>query len=474
MKSIHISILFLFLLASVSSLAQKDVRTSASKADPVPKIEMGSFEEFKLENGLKIIVVENHKLPQVSFQVFIDIPPILEGKHAGVGEMTGQLINKGTSSRSKAQIDKEIDAVGASFSANSNGLHGSVLTKNKTALLEVMSDVLLNPSFPAEEFDQVKKQTLSALAQSKEDPNAIADNVANALRYSKKHPYGEVTTEESIETLTVDMVKKYYRTFFKPDIAYLIVSGDINKMEAKELAKQYFGAWKRGTVMAAYHKRPKKATQTEVNIVDIVQVKKPVMEITYPVVLKPKSDDLIKSSVMNILLDGKYKLRPSHENKISYNRMSSGLFSDKEIGYFTAGGIFSYETIDSVLSKFLADMKRLQDEKVSEKELDLAKKVLTERFNKAIKNPETLAQLALITVRNKLSKDYYPTYLERLNNVTAEDVQAMAQKYLSPNQAYIMVVGNKNEVAEKLTHFSANNRLKYFDVYGNELKEKGR
>lgn len=475
MKIIQISSIFLFLLFSFSSVAQKDFRKNPPKAGPAPQIEMGSFEEFKLDNGLKVIVVENHKLPQVSFQVFIDLPPIKEGQHAGLADIAGQLLNKGTSKRTKAQIDEEIDFIGASLSTSANGLYGSALTKHKAALLEVMADVLFNPTFPQGEFEKVKKQTLSTLAQNQEDPNAIASNVAKVLRYGKEHPYGEVMTEKTVETLNVDMIKAYYEKYFRPNLAYLIVVGDINKTEVEKIAHQYFGEWERGIVMQDYFEKPEKPAKTEVDFVDKTGAVQSVIAITYPVALKPTSEDVIKASVMNTMLGGYFRSRLNNnirEDKAYSYGVRSSLSRDKNIGYFTAGGSVRNEVTDSALVEFMHEINRMRDEKAGQEELDLVKNVMAGRFARSLENPETVARFALNTTRYKLPKDYYATYLEKLSQVTADDVQAMAKKYLSPDQAHIMVVGNKDEVADKLTHFSADNKVKFFDAYGTELKEK--
>ena len=152
----------------IGSLNAQDFRAEAPKPGKAKRIQLGKAEEFVLKNGLRVIVVENNKLPRVSFQVFVDVPVREEGDIVGVSSMAGQLLNKGTSKRTKAQIDEAVDFIGASLNSNSNGLFGSSLSRHKDALLEIMSDVLFNPSFPEAEFDKLKRQTLSALAQQKD------------------------------------------------------------------------------------------------------------------------------------------------------------------------------------------------------------------------------------------------------------------------------------------------------------------
>ena len=136
-------------------------RTKAPQPGPAPKISIGKAEKFILENGLKVIVVENHKLPKVSFQLTIDMDPVLEGDKVGYSEMAGNLISAGTTNKSKSTIDEEIDFIGATLSTYSNGIFAASLTKHQDKLLSLVSDMLLNPAFPVEELEKQKNQTLS-------------------------------------------------------------------------------------------------------------------------------------------------------------------------------------------------------------------------------------------------------------------------------------------------------------------------
>src|SRR6056297_4150205 len=176
----------------------EDFRSSAPEPGPAPQLKMGDYTQVQLDNGLKIIVVENHKLPRVSFQLFVDTDPIVEGEEAGFVSMTGDLLSTGTENRTKAEIDESIDFIGANLSTSSRGAFGSCLTQHKRTLLDIMSDVVLNPAFPEDEFDKLKTQTLSGIASSKNNPDAIASNIRSQVNFGKDHPYGEFPTETTV------------------------------------------------------------------------------------------------------------------------------------------------------------------------------------------------------------------------------------------------------------------------------------
>ncbi|GIV32022.1 MAG: peptidase M16 [Saprospiraceae bacterium] len=464
------------LLASVTLTAQQneDFRKVPPPAGPPPRIELGKAEQFTLDNGLHVIVVENHKLPRVSFQIFVDAPPLRQGDQAGYIDIAGQLLGTGTTTRSKAEIDEAVDFIGANFSTSANGVSGACLTRHKDKLLEIMADVLFNPSFPAEEFEKIRKQTLAALAQAKEDPNAIASNVSRALRYGKEHPYGEIETEQTVNNITLDKCKEYYRTFFKPNISYFVVTGDITAEEAKRIAQKYFGDWAKGEVPQPSYPTPQPPDLTQVDFVDKTGAVQSVINITHPVQLPPGHPDAIKASLMNTILGGYFNSRLNsnlREDKGYTYGARSTLEQDRYVGAFTAYASVRNEVTDSALTQFLLELDRLQREKVGEEELKMVKSVMTGSFARSLENPGTIARYYLNIARYKLPEDYYATYLQKLDMVTADEVLEMARKYIMPHRAHILVVGNKDEVAEKLVQFAPDGKIHYFDAFGNPLVE---
>lgn len=472
MKKLLLIIPFLlFTLFTVR--AQEDFRKAAPAAGPAPKIQLGTYQEFTLVNGLKCIVVENHKLPRVSFQISLELPMIKEGDYAGAADMAGQLLKTGTKTKTKAQIDEAVDFIGANLSTSASGVSGSSLSRHKDKMLAIMSDVLLNPSFPQAEFDKLKKQTLSGLAQAKDDPNAIADNVSQVVRFGKNHPYGELTTETTVEKITLDRAKQFYQTYFKPNISYLVIVGDIKPAEAKVLAEKYFGKWVKGTVAKQNYEKPVKPQGAKVDFVNKTGAVQSVVNITYPLEINQSNPDYIKASVANTLLGGYFSSRLNaniREDKGYSYGVNSQFSPDKEIGYFEAGGSVRNEVTDSAVVEFLKEMNRLSDEKVDATELTMVKNVMTGSFARGLEQPGTIARFALNIARYNLPKDYYATYLQKLSQVTADDIQAAAKKYITPANAHIVIVGDKSAVAERLKPFSTGNEVDFYDPYGNKIQ----
>src|SRR5690606_7321098 len=170
-------VLIILVFATFTGWAQLD-RSQRPVPGPPPEIQLGEVATFSLKNGMKVFVVENHKLPRVSFSLLLDNDPVLEKGNAGYVSMMGQLLRTGTSSRSKAKLDEDIDFLGATLSTSASGVYAGSLKKHADKIMEIMADVVLNPSFPESELEKLKKQTISALAANKDDANAIAANVA--------------------------------------------------------------------------------------------------------------------------------------------------------------------------------------------------------------------------------------------------------------------------------------------------------
>lgn len=478
MKKFHFFTLIVaaFLAFAPGVQAQKtkpDVRAAAPKAGPAPKIQIGKAETFKLDNGLTVIVMENHKLPKVSFQVFADYDPVMEKDAAGYIQMMGDMMSKGTTKRTKAQIDEEIDFIGASLSTNSSGAYGDCLTKHADKLLDIMSDVLMHPTFPQEEYDKIKRRTESGLAQEKNDANAIARKVGAIVRYGKDHPYGEEMTEASLAKITVDQMKAHYNAVIKPNISYLVIVGDINKAKAEQYAKQYFGSWAKGDVAKHTYATPKQPEKTQVDFVHKPGAVQSVINITYPVELRPGAPDAISSRVMNAILGGYFNSRVNANLREGHGwtyGARTSLNSDKLIGSFNASASVRNAVTDSSIIEFIKEMERMRNEPVTATELQVVKNVITGQFSQSLEEPGTVANFALSIARYGLPADYYEKYLQVLQSVTVEDVQAMAKKYILPGKAHILVVGNKDDVADRLKQFSADGKINFLDAQGNPVK----
>jgi zinc protease len=472
MKKIIVSLISILVVFAAS--AQID-RSQRPEPGPAPVIQLGEFESFELENGLKVIVVENRKVPVVSFQLTLDIDPVMEGEATGYVSMAGSLLREGTTNRSKQEIDEAIDFIGGSLSTFSSGIFASSLTKHKESLLELMSDVLLNPSFPESELERLINQNISGLATTRNDAGAMASNLSQALAYGPDHPYGEITTEESLENIRREQIVQYYEDHFKPNVAYLVIVGDINVDEAKEVSNRFFAQWQPGEVPSRSFPTPGAPAGNRVAFADRAGAVQSVVLVTHPLVLTPGHPDAIKVSVMNSILgaggfSGRLLQNLREDKGYTYGAYSS-LSTDRLVSRFMARAEVRNEVTDSTVTEILNEMQRMIYEPVDERSLQLIKNFMTGNFARSLESPRTMANFALNIERYGLPEDYYATYLEKLNAVTIEEVQEAAAKYLKPENAIIVVAGNKEEVAETLIPFSASGEVEFFDPFARPLED---
>ncbi|HEV2832299.1 MAG TPA: insulinase family protein, partial [Hanamia sp.] len=231
--------LALILLSFQFSNAQTTIdRTKQPKPGPAPVIKIKDPIIFKLNNGITVLVVENHKLPKVDATLNIDMGPVYEGKKAGVSEMMGAMLNEGTKTMDKATFDKKIDLMGADVGLSWTGGSVSALTRYFKPSFMLFADALKNPALPEASFEKLKSQALTSLKAQEKSAAAIADRMVNALNYGKNTALGEFETQESIQALTLADVKEAYKNSITPSRAYLTFIGDITVAEAKKIATE--------------------------------------------------------------------------------------------------------------------------------------------------------------------------------------------------------------------------------------------
>jgi zinc protease len=465
MKRILASLLILLITASGYAQVDRSIRP---KPAPAKAIELGDYKSYTLDNGLKIIVVKNDKLPRVSFSLVVDRDPFLEGNKAGFVSLAGSLMRNGTINRTKEQLDKEVDFIGATLFTGATNAYASGLSKYSEEIISLMADVALNPSFPQEEFDKLKKQSLTGIESAKDDPNSLSSRLSNSSLYSLDHPYGELETEASINNITIEDCKSFYNENWSPNQAYIVVVGDIKAKKAKKLIKKYFGEWASKEVSTREYEMPAKPSKSVVNIINRNSSVQTVIRLANTIDLQPGSEDIVAVQLMNQILGGGSMGRlfqNIREDKAYTYGAYSQYDSDELVGSFSANASVRNEVTDSSVVEFIKEFKRLQTEKVSEQELQDAKNNIIGSFGRNLERPQTIASFALNIARYNLPEDYYKTYLQRLGAVSADDIMAASKKYINSDALIITAVGKAADIASKLEQFG---EVKYYDFNGLE------
>ncbi|NWF89630.1 MAG: insulinase family protein [Ignavibacteriaceae bacterium] len=470
MKMKLIISIIMITISSQFNLAQLD-RTKIPAPSEAPAVSFPDYDLVTMKNGMRVILVKDDELPTISISFLIDREPQLEGEFAGSIGIMGQLLRNGTKTRTKDKLDEEIDLIGGRISSFSTNVSASGLAKYTEKLFELTSDIILNPAFPQDELDKVKEQAISGLKYRKTDPNSIVSILRQKVLYGSNHPYGEFETEESISKITQQKCFELYNSLFKPNQAMIAVVGDFDKKKILNLLEKYFGSWKKGQIPEPKFAAPQIPSQTNVAMVDRPSSVQSVIRVSQVVDLKRNSPDVMPVSIMNTILGGGiFRLFINLREKHSYTYGAySSMGPDDLIGNFTASTSVRNEVTDSALSQIFYELNRIRDEKVESKELEMAKNYVSGSFVQSLERAESIADYAIEIERYNLPKDYYKTYLKRIYNVSADDVQRVAKQYLKPNQMTIALVGSAAEVKEKLAKFGP---ITMYDEDANIIVEK--
>ncbi|WP_297791612.1 pitrilysin family protein [uncultured Eudoraea sp.] len=475
MKKLYFTLVLI--LSTIALSAQID-RSVMPKPGPSPEINLKDPQRFELINGLKVLVVENHKLPRVSIQLTIDNPPVAEGDKAGVSVLTGSLLGNGSKSISKDDFIEEVDFLGARINFGYQSAFASSLSKYFPRILELMADAAINPNFTQEEFDKEKAKFITGLKTEEKDVSAIANRVRSALAYGTNHPYGEFATEETVNNVTLADVERFYRELFVPANAYLVVIGDVKFDDVKELVTNSFDDWIKAAPPSLGYSEPVDAQYTQINFVDVPNAVQSEVAVQNLVNLKMKDPDYLAALVTNRILGGGGEARlflNLREDKGytygSYSRIGNDKYAPSR---FRATASVRNIVTDSAVVEILKEVDRITKEPVSEIELKNTKAKYIGNFVLALEQPSTIARYALNIETEGLPKDFYKTYLERINTITVEDVQQAAQKYFHINNARIVVAGKGSEVLENLEKVAFNGRtlpISYYDKYANSVEK---
>ncbi|SDI84296.1 Predicted Zn-dependent peptidase [Flavobacterium glycines] len=427
---------------------------------------------FTLTNGLKVMVVENHKLPKVTFNLTIDNPPFLEGNKKGVDELCSSLIGNGSTKISKEDFNEEVDFMGASISFSSNSAYASSLSKFSKRTLELLAYGALDPKFTQEELDKEKAKSIEGLRSQEKSVSSIANRVVNALAYGKNHPSGEFTTEETIASITLEDVINNYKKRFVPQNAYLAIVGDVKYNEIKPIIEELFGSWQKTTVNAISYPDPKNTEVTEINFIDVPNAVQSEISVVNTYNLKMNDKDFFPAVIANYILGGGFNsylnmnLREAHG--WTYGA-STSIGAGKYVTSVRSSSAVKNNVTDSAVVEFIKEIKRIRTEKVTTEALENAKAGYIGRFVMKAEKPESVARYALNTETENLPADFYENYIKNVNAVTKEDVMAAANKYFLIDNSRIVIVGKGKEVLPGLEKL--NIPIFYFDKYGNPVEK---
>ena len=466
-----IILLITALIFSLGINAQLD-RSIMPVGGPAPKIKLDKPKEFKLKNGIRVLVVENHKLPRINYSLRFNRNPIVEGDKAGVLSLLGSMLGNGTTNIPKDEFNEEVDYLGASINIGFGSGFAFTLTKNNERVLELFSDAIINPLLVEEEFEKEKEKLIEGLKTQQKDIDAISGRVAGALSYGKNHAYGEFITEQTINNVKFSDILVYQQKYFTPNNVYIVAIGDVDYKKVKSLISEKFGEWKKGkTVTDPEPILTENVSLTEIDFIDLPTATQSSIQITNNVDLKMTDEDYFAALMANDILGGGgagYLFKNLREDKgYTYGAYSSIGSNRYGVSKIRAGAKVRNMVTDSAVSEIVKEISRIRLERVDSELLKNAKAKYVGSFIRNAESPSTIAGYALNIKLNNLPDDYYESYLENINAVTESDVKRVASKYFKIGNSRIIVVGNGSDVVANLEEVGF--PIKYYDKYANPV-----
>ena len=443
---------------------------------PSPTVNINKPESFTLKNGLKVLIVENHKLPRVSYTLTLDNAPYAEGNKKGVSEILSAMMGNGTVNIPKDAFNEEIDFLGARMNFWDSGASASGLSRYSGRLLELMADGALNPVFTQEEFEKEIEKALEGLKSEEKNVKAIAGRVENLLTFGKDHYIGEYTSEETLKNISLADVKSNYNTYFVPSNAYLVIVGDVDYKATKKAVEKLFGKWKKETAPALSYSNPMDVQYSQINFIDVPNAVQSEVSVVNLSNLKMTDKEYFATILANQILggggEGRLFLNLREAHGWTYGSYSS-INANKYIGKFRSSAAVRNTVTDSAIVEIFNELKRIRTDLVSPEELRNAKAKYVGNFVMQIEKPATVARYALQTKTQNLPDDFYENYIKNINAVTAEDIRNAAQKYFLADHSRVVVVGKAADVLPGLEKMSKREKLPifYFDKFGNPTEK---
>ena len=463
MKKIIPIIILLFLSIEIS--AQVD-RSQPPKSGPPPVINLGKPKTFTLKNGLKVIIVENSKLPRAYANLDIDNYPDFEGEIKGVSSLVSSLMGNGTTNQSKDGYNEEIDYMGASLSLSAGGGYASSLKRYFPRVLEMMSDGLINPVFSDEDFDKEKNILIDGIKASQKSVPDIANQVNGKLFFGSNHPFGEFANLETVGNITLNDARKYYKTFAKPNNAYLTIVGDVVFEEVKSLVENLFGKWKKGKLPNYKMPLVNNLNVPEINFIDMSNAVQSEISIGNIINISMSHPDYFALRLANQIYGGsggKLYLNLREDKGFTYGAYS-GVETSRYVGRFNASTSVRNEVTDSSIVEMIKELDIMTNQNVTEEKLASVKEKFVGNFIMSTEQPSTIANFARNIDKFNLPENYYETYLENFQKVTIDDIKRVSDKYFKKDQIRIVVVGKGVDVISSLEKLPYD--INYYDKNG--------
>jgi zinc protease len=454
---------------------QMVLKGKAPVSEEILKVKLPVAKEATLPNGLKLMVLEDHRVPQVSFQLMI---PGAGGyfdpaDRAGLATWTAAMIREGTANRTSAQISEQLETMGASLftsggasSANAE-IDGNALTESLPKLMELSSDVLLHPTFAAAEWDRYKSRSKPQFTQLRTNPGFLGNEMFNKAVFGS-HPASRIfASPAAIDVVTAADLSAYYKAHYVPDHAVLAFAGDITLDQAKSLATKYLADWKKAGTPEAKVSDPGPIGPAKVYLIHRPNSVQTTIFVGTQA-LKRTDPDYPSLAVANRVLGGVMGrlFRHLREEKGYTYGIGSGIDATPYVGAWTASTSVRTDVTEPALRDLMAEIALMRDTPVPDKELADSKRALVAQFALSLESPQRVLGYSIDRWELGLPANYFDTYPAVISAITAAQAQAAAKKYWDAGRLEIVAVGDASKIRDILAKFGP---VEVYDADGKQV-----
>jgi predicted Zn-dependent peptidase len=426
-----------------------------------------------LSNGLEVVLVESHTIPKFTGELFFRSGNAMAAAQApGLADMTATMVRTGTTARTSRQIEEDLRRMGSDLSsgagADTSVISFAGLVDFSNELLGLVSELAQQASFPEDEFERERRQLVEGLRIERTTPGFLAGERLRRVLFGA-HPYGTISpTEEQVTNYRIEQLKDFYRHYYRPGNALLVMVGDFAPQSMLAQIEKAFGSWASGPVEAAPDPALPEVQGRRVYLVHLPESVQTQIVIGNRAITR-KHPDWLRLTLANSIYGGAFNSRlvmNIREQKGYTYSPRSGAHPLRQHGYFSVGAAVRNDVVAAALTEIFYEIDRMRSTPVGEEELDDARNYLTGVFSLGLATQDGLAgQLATSTLE-KLPDDYLETYRERVLKLTSADVLDAARKYFDSVHAQVVIVGDRALIESQAALFG---KPEVYDAQGNRI-----
>jgi zinc protease len=458
------------------SMKGADIKGRAPVSKEILRVKLPKGQETTLSNGLRVILLENHRVPTFSMQMVVLSGGLSDpADYHGLASFTAAMLREGTTTRKSRDIAEQADTLGATLTATS-GLANFTTTITTAGLVEnfdpamaLFADIILNPKFPQEEIDKYKARQLQTLNFQRSIPQFLAQERFVRSIYGD-HPAGMISApRESISKITTADLAAFRDKYYRPNNAMLAIVGDVTMKEIMPKLESSFGSWAKGDVPATTIPTVGAQGAMQIQLINRPGSVQTVLQLG-SLGIERTNPDYFAVAVMNEILGGGPQARlfmNLREDKGYTYGAYSNFGGSKYRGTVVASSEVRTDVTEGAMKEFMYELNRMRDEKVSATELDNAKRSLVGGFALSLEQPASLLQNLVVQKLYDMPADYWDTYPQKVMAITADDVQRIAQKYIDMGHLQVIAVGDASKTREILAKYG---KVQEYDADGKPLK----